>query len=297
MRIVERNLQEIGSSLLVTLPKEWTRSMHLKKGAKLKLLISNEGHLSIAPEFIVKKEKREAVIPFDDHITRRFIREYFLTNQKITILTNKKVNEKARKRFYSFLKNFMDAQIIEDTSAKIVVKCFRIEELSIQDCLKRMYFLSLNMIDELIGENDKTKIDEMEDSLTRFYYMLVMQIRRFLSEGKFTEAKQLSLLEAMDYRMVAERIERIADIVKVMEFKDKDVIEMLKYVRWYYSETYNHFINNSFEKALPMWNEWKERVKKYQRLKERKRNTAMREQISELLIMLRYAKEISMLIR
>lgn len=296
MKIVERKIQEIGQSLLITLPKEWTKSMHLKKGSELKMMISDEGHLSVAPEFTIKTEKKEAVISFDENITRRFIREYFLGNQKITILF-KKINEKERKKFYSFLKKFMDAQIIEETSKKLVIKCFRIEELSIEDCLKRMFYLSLNMIDELLEGNDKTKMQEMEDSLTRFYYLLVMQIRRFLSEGKFTEANQISLLEAMDFRMVAERIERTADIVKNMDIKDREVRKMLEYVQWYYKETFGHFTGNNFEKALPMWNIWKDKSQKYEKLKEKKRNVKTRENIGDLLITFRYAKEISMLIR
>ena len=98
----------------------------------------------------------------------------------------------------------MNVQVIEESSSKIVVKCFRIDDLSMQECLKRIYFLTMNMIDEsLLSKNN---LDEMEESLTRFYYMLVMQIRIFLNEGKFTNENQISLIEAMDYRMVGEKI-------------------------------------------------------------------------------------------
>jgi len=281
MKIIERNLQEIGHSLLVTLPKHWTKSLKLKKGSKVKIMISGEGDLRIAPEFTIKEKKKEVSIDFDDYFARRFFREYFFGNEKITIHTAN-IGDKNRKELYSFLKKFMNAQIIEETESKIVVKCFKIEELSIEDCLRRMHFLSLNMFDEAMSKNNKTKLAEMEDSITRFYYMLVMQIRRFLSEGKFAEENQIPLVRALDFRMVAEKIERISDILMNLDkVEDKKI---LSEVKEYYKKSFASFISSNFDKALSLWTEEKH-------LPEKIRHN------DNLMHLLNYAKDISMLVR
>ena len=158
---------------------------------------------------------KEITLPFDKYFARRFFKEYFHGNEKITFLLDKSVTEQDRKKLSLLLTKFMNVQVIEETSSKVVVKCFKIDELSIEECMKRMYHLSMNMLEEFLESDDKSKLAELDDSITRFYYMQVMQIRRYLTEGKFTEQNQITLTRAMDFRMVAEKVERIADILKV----------------------------------------------------------------------------------
>ena len=210
MEITERSVQEIGRSLLVSLPKGWTKALKVKKGSKIKLLVTEQGQLCIAPEFAREEKKKESTLIFDEYFQRRFFREYFNGNEKITIVLKKRITESDRKTIYSFLKRFMNAQVVEESASRIVVKCFAIEELSIEECVKRMYFLSLNMFDEFLAANEKVKMQELRDTLTRFYYILIMQVRRYLSEGKFTKSNQIPLIRALDFRMVAEKIQRIS---------------------------------------------------------------------------------------
>lgn len=292
MKIIERNLQEIGKSLLVTLPKSWTSALKLKKGSKIKMTMSDDGRLMIAPEFVEKKESKESTIVFDEHFVRRFFREYFEGNERITIVFNNSVSEKQRKDVYSFLKKFMNAQIVEESNNKISIKCFKIDELSIEECLKRMYFLSLNMFDELAAKNDKVKLNEMEDALTRFYYLLVMQIRRFLAEGKFTEENQISLLRAMDMRMVAEKIERIADVIKNSEYLDKTISAIILEIKDYYSKSFNSFIAENYEAAVPLMMENSRRRRKCAEMK-----TKILKQKTDAIQLLSYAGEIAMFVR
>jgi phosphate uptake regulator len=279
MKVTERNVQEIGKSFLVTLPKSWAKTLKIKKGSKLKMLVSESGSLSIAPEFVQKEKPKEVIISYDEHFNRRFFREYFGGNEKIIIKFIKKITENQRKKLYAFLKRFMNTQIIEETESKVIIKCFTINELSMDECLKRMYFLSLNLIDEIIGKNDGFKVKEIRDTMTRFYYMLIMQVRRFLSEGKFVSDKQIPIIRAMDLRMVAEKIQRLAEIIEHLDRK-----ENIGLIKDYYSKSFSYFINNDFEKALPLW-------QKAKSLQEKTKKDA------NLMQLLRYSKEISMLVR
>jgi len=273
MKVIERSLQEIGQSLLVSLPKSWTKQLHLRKGSILKMIISGQGNLSIAPEFTQSEEKKEASIVFDQHVRRRFFREYFFGNEKITV--HGKVPDKQKQEFHKFLNNFMNVQVIEETKDKIVLKCFKIDELTVDECLNRMFYLSLNLMQE--GHKKEITV-----TAKKFYYMLVMQIRRFLTEGKFTKENEMPLIRALDYRMAAEKIDRI------IRFTESGIVP--DDVREYYTKAFSYFRNNDYEKALHLWNEEKKLQEKYQRLKVGPKQDA-------LLNILSLAREISMLIR
>lgn len=248
MKVIERSLQEIGQSLLVTLPKSWTKSLNLEKGSNIKMTISEAGNLLIAPEFVKKEEKKEMTLKYDSFFAKRFFSAYFDGCEKITITFERE------EKIHTFLDKFMNVQIIEETSNKIVLKVFKIEELSIEECLKRMFYLSLNMFDEVSNNN---RLNELKHSLIKFYYMLVLQMRRFLSEGKYTEENQISLLRATDCRMVAEKIEKMSDILLEIK-KDKSINE----IKQFYSKSFNSFFNNEFEKSLGLLKEKKELDKK-----------------------------------
>ena len=293
MKIIERNLQEIGKSLFISLPKEWTRLLKLHKGSEVKIIISDQGGLSIAPEFTKQEKKKESEISYDSQFKRKFFREYFEGNDKITINIKNKLNDKEKKELYSFFKLFMNIQIIEEESSKIVLKSFKIEDLSIEECFKRMYFLSINIMDE-IGKNNKTAIKEMRDTMTRFYYMLVIQVRRFLDEGKYSKENQIPLIRALDFRMAAEKVQRVAEISESIEkITDKNVEKLLQTIKDYYSKASFCFINTNFEKALSLWTEEKTIKNTASKIKNKQEG----KNLEEMIKITRYAKEITMLVR
>ncbi len=291
MKITERNAQEIGKSLLVSLPKGWSKSMNIKKGDPVKMMVSENGNLTISPEFTKKEEKKEASIIFEQDFRRRFIREYFEGNEKISITFNKEIKENELKDIYVFLKRFMNIQIVDESKKQIVLKIFRIDELSILECLSRMHSLSLSMLECIYSSSNKTKIKELRDNMTRFYNMLVMQIRRFLSEGKYTDENQISLIRAMDIRMVAEKVQRVGEILSGFSTKEDKTLKMLKEIDTYYSQATKYFIEENFNKALLLW-------KKAEEIKTACEKLALNEKDKTLLLnLIRYSKEISMLVR
>ncbi len=273
----ERKLQEIGKSLLVTVPKNWADALKLKKGSTVRMSITNQGALLIAPEFTASSEKRRASILFDASGERRFFREYFSGAEQITL----QMKGRAREDAQSFLRTFMNVQIIEDGKEKIVVKCFPINELSIEECCTRMHFLSLTLFDDALRNAPQSARDNTEESLTKFYYLLVMQVRRFLGEGQFARTN-VPLIRAMDFRMVAERIERIADILKRLNPRGQEVRDV-EQVRKFYVKAFGCFRNEDFDSAVPIWAE------------ERALRRTIRAPAA--ISILRLAKEISSLVR
>ncbi len=301
MKVFERKLQGIAGSLLVSLPKTWTDQFSLKKGTAVKLAITQQGMLMVSPQTPHEQEKKEVVLTYDTNFVRRFFREYFTGNEKIIVKFEKKIEGEEKKEIYAFLKKFMNVQIIEESEKRIVLRSFRIEELSIEECLSRMFYLSLNMIDEWKNTNDTVKMNEIGLTIKRFYYMLVMQIRRFIGEGKFAEQNQISLVRAMDCRMVGTNIDRIAEIMlKTDPIQNKEVAKLLEEFTDFYKHAFAYFISDKYEKAIEISGEDIRLEKKYAPIIERLKKTrdvAGHWEANQILLMIKQAKQISMMIR
>ena len=300
MKIIERNVQQIGKSFLITLPKGWIKALGVKKGASLKIMTNEQGNLSIAPDFIHASKHTEALITFGEHFRREFFKEYFSQREKIIIRLEKDISNKNKSDIYSFLSRFMNVQVIEESAQAIIVKSFVIQELSIEECLKRMHLLSLNMLDEVKQSTQEADIQEIRNTMTRFYYMLIMQVRRFLSEGIFTESNQISIIRALDVRMAAEKMQRIGELLSSLAMIDKDVQSLLIDFDVYYTQAGRCFLESNFEKALPLWNHGNNLQNKLNKIIYRTSRRKETEAYGQLIIvsqMIRLAKEISMLVR
>ncbi|MBI4440640.1 hypothetical protein HY639_00585 [Candidatus Woesearchaeota archaeon] len=279
MDIIERHVQEIGQSLLVTLPKDWARALNLRKGAIVRMVVSGSGVLSIAPDIAKTSTKREATLVYDRYFTRRFFREYFAGNETIIVLFQ--TSSPDREQLYTFLRRFMNAQIIEENERKIVIRIFKIDELTMEECLKRMYFLSLNIMDGLLSTEAAASLEEMRDTQTRFYYLLVMLVRRFLTEGTFAQG-QFPLVRALDFRMVAEKMQRLSEFLLSIGKIDPATAEALRALRTLYAKIFNHFLTVDYEGAVTAWDAIV--------LLEKKR-------VPKIAPAVRYVKDISMLVR
>lgn len=276
-KIYERTLQGIGQSLLVTLPKNWIKTLGLKKGSTVKIMANEKGTLIIAAELTQAKEEKSTTIEYNESFMRQFFRVYFEGNTSITI-TLSDTTQPQKEEIYSFLQKFLNLQIVAEDDNKILVKSFRINELNIIECLKRMHQLSLNMIDEVLENNNKRKLEELEQALTRLYYLLVLQTRRFLDEGQYTENNQISLIRAMDMRMVAEKVERIADVTQNLKASHG-----LKETREYYRAAFSAFSNENFSQAIKSW--------------QQERRVAKKITDQKIRSILNYARQISSLVR
>ncbi|MDO8556270.1 MAG: phosphate uptake regulator PhoU [Nanoarchaeota archaeon] len=295
MKIIERKLQSIGESLLLSLPKPWTKLFHLKKGSVVQLLVGEQGTLTLAPTITEHKEKKNSTIIYDQHFIRRFYHDYFEGNETITIQFKEPPAKKAYEELQTFLNNFMNAQIIAEEKDKLIIKCFTINELGIEECLERMYHLSQSMLEALLQGNTE-KLNDMDKTITKFYYLLVMQIRRYLSEGTYTQ-QTLTLLRAMDCRMAAEKIERIADNIKNVGILPKELLQHYITFQHYYHEAFQTFIHQRYEQGMPLLQEAYTMKKTYQKLIEQQKNLTPYQQLITLQQCLTYAKEISLFVR
>jgi len=179
------------------------------------------------------------------------------------------------RRFYDFIRDSMlNVEVIEETKEKMVLQIFRMNEVTIGSCIRRMFYLVKNMIDILTSKGDASQIIDLDKTVAKFYYMLVKQTRIFLQQGRYTKAEELTVIEAMDHRMVAEKIERIGDLVKELAITsdgkrfDKTLLDFFLFVVSRLDSAFSAFIKHDFDSALRIWDEQRSVFSRFSRLKE-----------------------------
>lgn len=238
---MERRLQSIGKSLLISLPKPWIKQHRLSKGDTLHFYTDANGALNISPTARREKKETDITIPLDKDFRRQFYRAYFAGYIHINLTGGGEYREK----LHDFLELFMNVQVLEENVKKIKLLCYDISELSIEECLDKMYHVAATMIQETSGHAN------MEKTLTKFYYLLILQVRRFIDSGKYAQHNQITLLRALDCRMVAEKIENIADIAKTHKLPGSD----RKVLYPYLMKAFDAFKQQNFKKAAGLWEE------------------------------------------
>ena len=296
MKKIERKLQEISKSLLLTLPAEWARQFKLKKGSTVEVAVADDGFLRIAPVLKEKHVVKRALIDYDSALLRRFFREYLAGNEFITIRNVKSADKKALLDFIQ--NNLMNVEIVEETKDKIVVQNFKLENITINSCFKRMYFIVKGMYDDLLA-GDKSDIKDKDKSVAKFYYMLVRLVRQSMEQSRFLMEQELEPIEIVDYRLAAEKIERIGDLLKdLSDLKyAKDVENYGKDVKKYVDEAVLAFLSKDFDKAVQLWKSKSAMNKKYFALKKKKKDKQDMEALYCFYLIFLHASSLASLVR
>ena len=116
-----RRLQRIGSSILVSLPKEWVDANNLKKGSQVEI---ETGHSSIsisAPKQY--RPTKQLVIsyplPTEENIVADILGGYLLGYDAITIKSEKTIPSEDREKVRGSMRRLVGMEIIEEDASNI----------------------------------------------------------------------------------------------------------------------------------------------------------------------------------
>ncbi|MFQ6009891.1 MAG: AbrB/MazE/SpoVT family DNA-binding domain-containing protein [Candidatus Aenigmatarchaeota archaeon] len=311
MEVQKRKLQEIAGSLLITIPKSWTRQYNLEKGNSVDVLLLDDGTLKIMPSFKEEhKEIKRAVIRHDRYVLRKFFREYLLGTHVIEIILTKPLSKAEREKITKFLKRLINVEIIEEGSKRIVIENLGTQKMPIRQAFSRMVFLTSSMFEDILNYMDEPDVlktmNERDEVVDKFYFMVVANTRTFISKGYFIlPERELTLLECLDYRLASEKVERVGDILKKMvpllkKVKNKEVMKFGELVFEKYKKAVKSFLKKDLDTAVSLIDDAKEINAKAKRLKkkfERKKDVGAIEIVDYFLQIFEHGKDVGDLVR
>ena len=217
-----RRLQKIGSTILVSLPKEWVDANNLDKSIPVEL---ETGHNTIS--ITVNKEKKPSKevtisypLPKEENIVANITGAYLLGYDIINVKGKTSISVEDREKIRGSLRRLVGMEIIEEDAANINVQ-FLLDETTLnpEKILKRMSTIAFGMFnDTLLGllSEDKSNLQTLlnrDDEIDRQYFLLVRLIRTTMVDKRLADIFNLENIDILDFRIAANLLETAGDTI------------------------------------------------------------------------------------
>ena len=222
MTTFTRRLQKIGSSILVSLPKEWIDANNLDKTNQVEIE-TNKNNLSIRTQLSKRPSKDIEItypLPKGESIVPTITGAYLLGFDMIKIVSKSPISITDRESVRGSTRRLVGMEIIDEDATNISVQ-FLLDETSInpQNILKRMSSIALGMFSDVISSlesGDKTNLETIvnrDAEINRQYFLLVRLIRSTIMDARLANIFNLENIDILDYRIAANTLEIAGDTI------------------------------------------------------------------------------------
>jgi phosphate uptake regulator len=219
-----RRLQQIGSSILISLPSQWVKSNSLKKGSIVPVDVNRDNTISIFPSEKATESAKEVTIQYSpasmDSLVNQVYGAYLLGYDMIRVKASGSITYEDAERFKRAMRKLVGLEIVEEDRQNISSQ-FLLDPntLDAEKILRRMNSLVAGMFRELMDavrskENTlKRSIGGRDDEVDRQYFLLVRLIRSAMMDQQLAAKLNLSNIDILDYRIAANLLESAGDYI------------------------------------------------------------------------------------
>ena len=223
-----RRLQRIGSSMLVSLPKEWIDANNLDKGSQVEIETGQDS-ISISANKETRPTKELVIsypLPKEENIVANITGAYLLGFDIIVINSKSIIPGKDREEIRNSMRRLVGMEIIEEDASHINMQ-FLLDATTLNPSkiLKRMSSIALGMYDDASNgliSDDKSNLQTLSNrdvEVNRQYFLLVRLIRSTLVDKRLSNVFNLENIDVLDYRVAANVLENAGDsIVELSDF-------------------------------------------------------------------------------
>ena len=215
-----RRLQKIGSSILVSLPKEWVDANKLGKSIEVELE-TNENTISITVNKTERPSKEVVIsypLPQDENIVADITGAYLLGYDIIRIKGKTSIPVEDREKIRNSMRRLVGMEIVEEDSSNINVQ-FLLDATTLNPdkILKRISSIALGMFNDIslaLISNDRSNLQTLpnrDDEVDRQYFLLVRLIRSIMIDKRLANTFHLENIDVLDYRIAANILETACD--------------------------------------------------------------------------------------
>jgi phosphate uptake regulator len=221
-----RRLQQIGSSILVSLPSSWIKSNSLTKGNIVPVHINRDNSISIFPsEDDVADKIKELTIPYSsasmDTLVNQVYGGYLLGYDMIRIKASSQISFEDADRIKKAMRKLVGLEIVDEDGFLISAQfLLDADTLDAEKILRRMSAIVAGMYRDMLEaiklkENSSIRkmISGRDDEVDRQYFLLVRLIRSAMMDQKLAGKLDLSNIDILDYRISANLLESAGDYI------------------------------------------------------------------------------------
>ena len=265
-----------GSSYIITLPKEWIKSSHIKKNDPVGLSQQTNGTLLINPKITregVQRSKEFKVNENTDQneLFRNLIGAYISGYNSIKINSKTRMPPHIRPIVRKFTQIVIGQEIVEETDQIIILKdLLNPAEMPFNRTIKRMHIIVKGMYEDALLSlinNDITVAQDVisrDGEIDRLHWLVARQYKIILRNVSFAEKIGTNINTAMTSFLISRIIERIGDHVVTIAKNvvsgldstlDKKILNSIKQAGLLSLESFSKSISSFFRKDLKSANE------------------------------------------
>ena len=221
-----RRLQQIGSSILVSLPSVWIKNNNLKKGSIVPVHINRDNSISIfASEDDTADKIKELVIPYPsvsmDMLVNQVYGGYLLGYDMIRIKASSQISFEDADRIKKAMRKLVGLEIVDEDGFHISAQfLLDADTLDAEKILRRMSAIVAGMYRDMLeairlkqNSNIRKVISGRDDEVDRQYFLLVRLIRSAMMDQRLAGKLNLSNIDILDYRIAANLLESAGDYI------------------------------------------------------------------------------------
>lgn len=229
-----RRLQRIGSSILVSLPKDWILENHLEKNVEVELETSPDSVLITTNKG--RRPLKEVIIsyplPKEENIVADITGAYLLGYDMIKIESKFNIPIRDRDNIRNSMRRLVGMEIVEEDASTITMQ-FLLDTASLnpQKILKRTSTIVLGMFNDVytsLISKDKLNLQTLPSrdvEVNRQYFLLVRLVRSIMIDPRLSKTFHLENIDVLDYRLASNLLEGSADtIVELAEILYRKLI-------------------------------------------------------------------------
>lgn len=214
-----------GSSYVITLPKEWIKSVNIKKNDQLGLIRQSDGTLLINPTLVEKQIKNEKTFRVSEktdqkYLLRQLIGAYISGYDSIKIKSKERMPSKITASIRNYTQITIGQEVVEETDTSIVIKdLLNPTEMPFKSTIKRMHLVVKSMHEDSINalETGNRKIAEeivpRDNDVDRLHWLVARQHNIILENISLAKKMGITIEITSTYYLISRIIERIGDHV------------------------------------------------------------------------------------
>ena len=290
-----RRLQKIGSSILVSLPKEWVDTHNIGKGSQVQIETA-ENSLSITAGEGKKMSKEieiEYPLPIEENIAANITGAYLLGYDVITIRGKSTISVKDREVIRESMRRLVGMEILDEDASNVNGQ-FLLDETSLnpEKIFKRMSSIALGMFNETLSAlrtDDKTNLQTIpnrDDEINRQYFLLVRFIRSTMVDRRLAGIFNLENIDILDYRIAGNILETAGDTIvdlsksisetSLSSSDQKKIYDIAKDIETIQKKSIDAFITNNRSlaiEAIKLHGQYESKISKTRSSLEHKKQT------------------------
>ena len=300
-----------GSSYVVTLPKDWIKSLKVKKNDPLGLLMQSDGTLLVTTKMTQDKTHRIKEFDVNDttnqtYLLRRLIGAYISGYTSIKIKSSKRMPPAMRVIIRKFTQTTIGQEIVEETDTTITLKdLLNPTEMPFDKTIRRMHIIVKSMHEDAmcaLEENDRKLAEDVisrDNDVDRLHWLVARQHNIILRNVSLAEKMDITIEMSSICFLISRIIERIGDhvvriaqnILSLVDDKlNKEIVECIHSASELSLDIFNKSIGAFFRRDIKASNENIDSVSRLESLCE-EINTLALQQIGVTAISIGYIVE------